>query len=98
MIADNVSTKNRRGRPATGANPVTGVRLPPELIKALDQWRRDQPDLPGRPEAIRRLIETGLGKAVAVSSGSGSGSARKPASPGKSAPSRARKPAPKAKA
>jgi hypothetical protein len=23
-------------------------------------WRRHQPDLPGRPEAIRRLIDAGL--------------------------------------
>jgi len=36
------------------------VRLPPELLETLDNWRRDQPDLPGRPEAIRRLIEAGL--------------------------------------
>ena len=33
------------------------VRLSPEQAKALDDWRRDQSDLPGRPEAIRRLIE-----------------------------------------
>jgi hypothetical protein len=26
----------------------------------LDAWRREQPDLPNRPEAIRRLIELGL--------------------------------------
>ena len=34
--------------------------MPPELLETLDNWRRDQPDLPGRPEAIRRLIEIGL--------------------------------------
>jgi hypothetical protein len=61
MKSDNVSTQNKRGRPsAGGANPITGVRLPPELLETLDNWRRDQPDLPGRPEAIRRLIEAGL--------------------------------------
>lgn len=26
----------------------------------LDDWRRKQDDLPGRPEAIRRLVELGL--------------------------------------
>ena len=26
----------------------------------LDDWRRKQDDLPGRPEAIRRLCELGL--------------------------------------
>jgi hypothetical protein len=40
------------------------LRILPALAKALDDWRRKQDDLPGRPEAIRRLIEMGLkGKA-----------------------------------
>ena len=55
-----MSTKNRKGRPATGINPAVGVRLPPELLKALDRWRAAQSDIPGRPEAIRRLTEAGL--------------------------------------
>jgi hypothetical protein len=29
-------------------------------IGAVDEWRRQQPDLPSRSEAIRRLIEAGL--------------------------------------
>ena len=41
------------------------MRLSPELIAQLDQWRREQPDLPPRAEAVRRLIELGLiGSAV----------------------------------
>ena len=32
-------------------------------IGTVDEWRRQQPDLPSRSEAIRRLIELGLGKA-----------------------------------
>lgn len=36
------------------------VRLSPEQAKAIDDWRRQQPDIPTRPEAIRRLIERGL--------------------------------------
>jgi hypothetical protein len=36
------------------------VRLQPQLAKPLDVWRRQQDDLPGRPEAIRRLVEIGL--------------------------------------
>jgi hypothetical protein len=36
------------------------VRVQPEMAKELDDWRRKQDDLPGRPEAIRRLIELGL--------------------------------------
>jgi hypothetical protein len=29
-------------------------------LEAIDKWRRKQDDLPGRPEAIRRLVELGL--------------------------------------
>lgn len=36
------------------------VRLSPDQVKSLDDWRRKQEDLPGRPEAIRRLMEYGL--------------------------------------
>lgn len=37
---------------------------PPEWLKAVDDWRREQADLPTRAEAIRRLVETALkGKA-----------------------------------
>ena len=31
-----------------------------DALKVLDNWRREQADLPGRPEAIRRLVERGL--------------------------------------
>jgi hypothetical protein len=36
------------------------LRIPAEFLKAVDNWRRHQPDLPGRSEAIRRLVEIGL--------------------------------------
>ena len=36
------------------------VRVQPDMAKHLDDWRRKQDDLPGRPEAIRRLVELGL--------------------------------------
>ncbi len=34
--------------------------LPKSEVGALDEWRRQQPDLPSRSEAIRRLIEAGM--------------------------------------
>jgi hypothetical protein len=40
--------------------PQIGVRVDPEFLKLIDQWRKKQDDLPGRPEAIRRLVEIGL--------------------------------------
>jgi hypothetical protein len=36
------------------------VRLSPDQAKSLDDWRREQQDLPGRPEAIRRILDQRL--------------------------------------
>ncbi|WP_339156997.1 hypothetical protein [Bradyrhizobium sp. 2S1] len=38
------------------------VRLQADMAKKIDDFRRQQDDLPGRPEAIRRLVEIGLEK------------------------------------
>ena len=40
--------------------PQIGVRVDTELLKLIDEWRRNQDDVPTRPEAIRRLVELGL--------------------------------------
>jgi hypothetical protein len=36
------------------------IRATPDLIARIDDWRRVQPDLPGRAEAVRRLVELGM--------------------------------------
>jgi hypothetical protein len=36
------------------------VRVPPDQLARLDEWRRRHQDLPGRPEAIRQLVDIGL--------------------------------------
>lgn len=36
------------------------LSIEPSLIEALDNWRREQSDLPSRAEAMRRLIRKGL--------------------------------------
>ena len=36
------------------------LRLPDAMLKSIDDWRRNQPDIPTRSESIRRLIEKGL--------------------------------------
>jgi hypothetical protein len=38
------------------------MRVSEEFLRAIDDWRRKQPDLPARAEAIRRLVEAGLKK------------------------------------
>jgi hypothetical protein len=58
-IVDN-RKKRGRGRPRTGIGKPVGLRLYPELERRVDQWALKQPDKPGRPEAIRRLIEIAL--------------------------------------
>jgi hypothetical protein len=49
----------RKARAVVTGDPVM-VRVQPDMAKQLDDWRRKQEDLPGRPEAIRRLVELGL--------------------------------------
>lgn len=36
------------------------MRASDDFIRSIDEWRRIQPDLPPRSEAIRRLIAIGL--------------------------------------
>jgi hypothetical protein len=58
--SNKVIPKKKRGRPATGKDPLTALRLPPALTKAIEAWAKKQADEPNRSEAIRRLIELGL--------------------------------------
>ena len=52
--------RKRPGRPATGQDPVTAIRLSTELRASVDAWAAAQDDEPGRSEAIRLLVEIGL--------------------------------------
>jgi hypothetical protein len=58
--SNKVIPKKKRGRPATGRDPLTALRLPPPLLKAVETWATKQTDEPNRSEAIRRLVELGL--------------------------------------
>lgn len=46
---------NKRGRPPVDTSAIN-VRLPNEIIEALDDRRRQEQDLPTRPEMIRRAL------------------------------------------
>lgn len=61
MTQETLIPKKRGPKPTGQGTPVM-VRVQPELLAALDDWRRAQPDLPGRSEAIRRLLAEKLGK------------------------------------
>lgn len=45
----------KMGRPSTDTEPVT-VRLPKDMIEALDEARRNLPEIPSRQEVIRRIL------------------------------------------
>jgi hypothetical protein len=42
------------------ANRPFQMRASDEFWQGVDDWRRLQPDMPNRAEAIRRLVATGL--------------------------------------
>jgi hypothetical protein len=60
MSIKKVLPKKKRGRPATGRDPVSAIRLSPSLKSAIDNWAKRQNDKPSRSEAIRRLVEFAL--------------------------------------
>jgi hypothetical protein len=67
-----VHPKKRRGRPATGKDPLVSARLPQPLIDQVEQWSASNSVT--RSEAVRRLVELGLkaktaGKPVAKPGG-----------------------------
>jgi hypothetical protein len=39
---------------------LVGTRFQSELLDAVDAWRKEQSDLPSRPEAVRRLVALGM--------------------------------------
>jgi metal-responsive CopG/Arc/MetJ family transcriptional regulator len=50
-----MTEKNARGRPRIDTEAVN-LRLPRDLIDAIDDRRRLEQDLPTRPEMIRRAL------------------------------------------
>ncbi len=50
----------RRGRPPTGHDPVSAIRLSPMLKSKIDNWANEQDDQPSRSAAIRRLLTLAL--------------------------------------
>jgi Arc/MetJ-type ribon-helix-helix transcriptional regulator len=53
-----VHPKKRRGRPATGKDPLVSARLPQSVIDQVEEWAATNGA--SRSEAIRRLVELGL--------------------------------------
>lgn len=52
-------TKSPKKRAPVTGTPVL-IRFQDDALLAIDDFRRNQDDLPNRPEAIRRLVEQAL--------------------------------------
>jgi hypothetical protein len=62
-MTKSIRGNKKRGRPrTTGIGTQIGMRWHEPDLHAIDEWRRKQPDLPSRAEAIRRLVEQALGR------------------------------------
>jgi hypothetical protein len=60
-MAKSINVKRKkpgRGRPATGTEPLYGVRIPDDLMGRIEKWAAQ--NSASRSEAIRRLVELGL--------------------------------------
>jgi len=58
-MSNESAKKPTRGRPTIDSEAVN-VRMERGLLSQLDDWRREESDLPTRPEAVRRLLEKAL--------------------------------------
>lgn len=47
----------KRGRPATGRGQTIGVRMKPDTLAKIDEWRATRDPVPSRPEVIREMVE-----------------------------------------
>ncbi|MUZ80791.1 hypothetical protein GOZ93_00875 [Agrobacterium vitis] len=48
--------KKSKGRPAIGQGEPVMLRLQPDILDLLDNFRRSEADLPTRQDAIRRIL------------------------------------------
>jgi hypothetical protein len=64
---ENVIGKREKVGPAIAADLLVALRLPIETRQAVLAWAKDQPGQPNLSEAIRRLIDMGLGSVGATS-------------------------------
>ena len=53
-------TRKKRGRPATGQDPVRTIRLSNEVWAEIGAWAERRKDKPSQSVAIRMLILRGL--------------------------------------
>ena len=52
------------------------MRVSDQFLRTIDDWRRKQPDLPSRAEAVRRLVDAGLSQNQPRPAGAHKGASR----------------------
>jgi Ribbon-helix-helix protein, copG family len=57
-MAKSIKVHKKRGRPATGNDPLVSARLPQNVIDQIEGWATANGL--SRSKAIRRLVELGL--------------------------------------
>jgi hypothetical protein len=55
-----INDKRKRGRPATGMDPMVGLRMPPEERREIEAWGAEQSPPLKFSKAVRQLIRYGL--------------------------------------
>jgi hypothetical protein len=63
-MAKTIRKQRRRGRPATGQDKVTAVRLPAGILQGLDVWLPLFLEAQNRSDVIRFLVAKGLNNAI----------------------------------
>jgi hypothetical protein len=63
LAKQKIKKKRGRGRPATGFDPMVGVRMPIEVREEIEAWGAEQSPALKLSEAIRRLVDIGLAAA-----------------------------------
>jgi hypothetical protein len=58
MEKSTYAKSKKLGRPATGTEPLYGLRISDELMGRIEKWAKE--NYATRSEAIRRLVELGL--------------------------------------
>lgn len=59
MAAIDETKKPKKGRPPVESEAIN-LRLVKDVLVALDAFRKDEHDLPNRPEGVRRLLMQAL--------------------------------------
>jgi hypothetical protein len=59
-------------RTDAGLSPAIQLRLQGKLYSAVESFRRNEPDIPTRPEAVRRLIQRALEPRAGLAQAAGS--------------------------